>query len=117
MPLKGQSVAWFTDNQNVVRIVNRGSKVPALQEIAMDIYRTCLLNGVSIDLQWIPRDLNSAADEISKFIDHDDYTINDMVFNALDGLWVLIPAIGSLARIIPKSSVSTPDFINPVQVV
>lgn len=29
---------------------------------------------------------NEAVDEVSKFIDHDDYTINDMVFNALDDL-------------------------------
>ena len=86
-PLQAQSVTWFTDNQNVVRIFNCGSRVPALQDLAMGIFQTCLLNGVSIDMQWIPRNLNSAADDISKFIDHDDYTINDTVFNALDDLW------------------------------
>lgn len=43
----------------------------------MDIFQTCLINGVSIDMQRVPRDLNSAADDISTFIDHDDYTIND----------------------------------------
>ena len=48
--LKAQAVTWFTDNQNVVRIVNSGSKTPALQELAMDIYRSCLLNGVNIDM-------------------------------------------------------------------
>ena len=53
----------------------------------MDIFQTCLLNGVSIDIHWIPRDLNSAADDMSKFIDHDDYTTNDTVFNALEDLW------------------------------
>ena len=85
--LQAQSVTWFTDNQNVVRIVNCGSRVPALQDLAMDIFQTCLLNGVSIDMQWNPRDLNGATDDISKFIDHDDYTINDTVFNALYDLW------------------------------
>ena len=85
--LQAQAVTWFTDNQNVARIVNCGSRVPALQDLAMDIFQTCLLNSVSNDMQWIPRDLNSAADDISKFIDHDDYTINDTVFNALDDLW------------------------------
>ena len=85
--LQAQSVTWFTDNQKVVRTVNCGSRVPALQNLAMEIFQTSLLNGVSIDMQWIPRDLNSAADDISKFIDHDDYTINDTVFNALANLW------------------------------
>ena len=71
--LKAQIVTWFTDNQNVVRIVNSGSKTPSLQELAMDIHRSCLLNAVNIDMQWIPRNLNSVADDISKFIDYDDY--------------------------------------------
>lgn len=85
--LRAQTVTWFTDNQNVVRIVNSGSKSPALQELAMDIHRSCLLSAINIDMQWIPRDLNSAADDISNFIDYDDYTINDTVFSALDDLW------------------------------
>ena len=77
--LQAQSVTWLTDNQNVVRIVNCGSRVPSLQDPAMGIFQTRLLNGVSIDMQWIPRNLNSTAGDISKFIDHDDYTINDTV--------------------------------------
>ena len=85
--LKAQTVTWFTDNQNVVRILNSGSKTPALQELAMDIHRSSLLNAVNIDMQWIPRDLISVADDISKFIDYDDYMINDAVFDALDDLW------------------------------
>lgn len=85
--LRAQTVTWFTDNQNVVRIVNSGSKTPALQELAMDIHRSCLLSAINIDMQCIPRDLNSAADDISNFIDYDDYTINDTVFSVLDDLW------------------------------
>ena len=85
--VQAQSVTWFADNQDVVRIVNCGSRVPALQDLAINIFQTCLLNGVSIDMQWIPRDLNSVADDISKFIDHDDYSINDTVCNALEDLW------------------------------
>ena len=85
--LKSQSVALYTDNQNVVRIVSTGSKVPALQQLALDIHQSCLHNGILIDMQWIPRDLNTAADDLSKFVDYDDYTINDVVFNSLDELW------------------------------
>ena len=53
----------------------------------MDIYESCLLSAINIDIQWIPRDLNSAADDFSKFIDHDNSTINDAVFYALEELW------------------------------
>ena len=52
----------------------------------MDIHRSCLLNAINIDMLWIPRDLNSVADDISKFVDYDHYMINDTVFNALDDL-------------------------------
>lgn len=56
--LGAQSVVWYTDNQNVSRIVNIGSKVPALQKMAPDIHRCCLSRGISIDMQRIPRDFN-----------------------------------------------------------
>ena len=85
--LSARTVVWYTDNQNVARIVNVGSKVPALQRMALDIHRLCLLASVSIDMQWIPRDLNIIADDIGKFVDLDDYSINDGVFHCLDELW------------------------------
>ena len=70
--LKAQSVTWFTDNQKVVRIVYFRSRVPAIQSLALDIFQSCLLNGVSINIQCIPRDPNNAADVTNKITDHDD---------------------------------------------
>ena len=67
--------------------MNIGSKVPALQKIAFDIHGCCLIRAISIDQQWIPRDLNFLAFDISKLVDRDDYTINDSVFLVLDELW------------------------------
>ena len=61
--LSARTVVWYA------RIVNVGSKVPALQRMALDIHRLCLLASVSIDMQWIPRDLNIIADDIGKFVD------------------------------------------------
>ena len=55
-----------------------GSKVPALQRMALDINRLCLLASVSIDMQWIPRDLNIIADDISKFVDLDVYFLDEL---------------------------------------
>ena len=67
--------------------MNIGSKVQALQRMALDIYRLCLLASVSIAMQWIPGDLNVIAEDISNFVDLDDYSINDGVFYFLDELW------------------------------
>ena len=85
--LKSQTLAWFTDNQNVVSIVQKGSKVPELQAISLRIFQTCMLNCITIDINWIPRSDNYVADEISKIIDYDDFTINDDVFTLIDEAW------------------------------
>ena len=44
--LETQTVVWYTDNQNVAHIVNIGSKVPALQKIALDMHQCCLIRVV-----------------------------------------------------------------------
>jgi hypothetical protein len=85
--LKSQKIVWFTDNQNVAKIIPSGSKVDELQSIALQIFTICITLGISLDIQWIPRDKNLAADEISKIIDFDDYTFHDDVFNFIDVLW------------------------------
>jgi len=42
--LKNERVRWFTDNQNVIRIVQYGSKKPALQSEALGIFSACVGN-------------------------------------------------------------------------
>lgn len=68
-------------------IVNKGSKVPELNSILLEIFQKCMLNGITIDVNWIPRDFNNVADEIGKIIDYNDYTINDDIFAFLDEAW------------------------------
>ena len=85
--LSGKQVAWFTDNTNVVSIVHSGSKVTELQDLALRIFHVCVSSGISLEMIWIPRDLNPFADHLSRIIDFDDYTINDDVFHILDVRW------------------------------
>lgn len=85
--LVSQTVVLFTDNQNVVSIIEKGSKKSYLQEIALKILNRCALNAITLEPQWIPRYLNHDADQISRIVDHDDYTINDDVFNYIDEVW------------------------------
>ena len=85
--LLGKQVAWFTDNTNVVSIVHSGSKVTELQDLALRIFHVCVSSGISLEMKWIPRDLNSFADHLRRIIDFDDYTINDDVFHILDVRW------------------------------
>ena len=70
--LAGHRVKWFTDNQNLVHIVECGSRKPHLQTVAMNIFELCFRHGIRLDMEWIPRGLNDKADYISRIRDFDD---------------------------------------------
>jgi len=84
--LSNEQIRWFSDNQNVVRIVERGSKQPHLQSEALSIFVTCLKN-IRVEPEWIPRDENELADYYSRIVDHNDYRLNPAIFQWLNGTW------------------------------
>lgn len=43
--------------------------------------------GIDISAVWIPRELNTLADEISKFTDTSDWMMNKDIFSALNRKW------------------------------
>lgn len=85
--LTNHRVKWFTDNQNVTRIIRVGSRVAELQEVALKIFKVMLYNNICIEPEWIPREENAVADSFSRIIDYDDWSINPSVFCWLDSLW------------------------------
>lgn len=84
---EGKTLKWFTDNQNCVKIVKSGSMKFELQELAKSIFSVCSQKCMSIDIQWIPRSLNTLADYASKMIDHEDWGVSTEFFNFIDGMW------------------------------
>ena len=70
--VEGKSVKWHSDNQGAVRIVEIGSPNSELHSIALDIFDFCRKFNVTFVPQWVPRELNACADEISNVIDFDD---------------------------------------------
>ena len=85
--LSNSKVFWYSDNQNVESILRNGSRKCDLQELAFVVFQICLLHRISLEVKWIPRDLNVSADCISKLVDFDDYGLNDIVFQGLNHLW------------------------------
>ena len=85
--LENERVRWFSDNQNVVRIVLHGSRVPALQVEALAIFAVCVANHIRIEPEWIPRKQNELADYYSRLIDYNDWRLNPAVFKWLDYVW------------------------------
>ena len=85
--LKNQRVCWFTDNQNVVRILTTGSRKPALQIEALAIFKNSISSQIRIEPEWIPREKNQQADFVSRIIDYDDWSLHPNLFKLLDKAW------------------------------
>ncbi|XP_067670629.1 uncharacterized protein [Haliotis asinina] len=85
--LRHERVKWFTDNQNVVNIVERGSMKSNLQSIALQVFNICFDNNIDLQIQWIPRNENKEADFLSRLEDHDDWGISEGVFQSIDKKW------------------------------
>ena len=85
--LRNRTIAWFTDNQNVISVVHKGSRRSELHKLALQLFAFCVKSHIILDVKWVSRELNMEADSISQILDYDDYTINDCVFQKLDILW------------------------------
>ena len=53
--LQCERVRWFTDKQNVLRIVLNSSKIPIMQSLALEIFQLCVPYNITIEPEWIPR--------------------------------------------------------------
>ena len=85
--LLNQRVRWFTDNQNVVRILTVGSHKPALQQEAVAIFQLSVSSKIRIESEWIPREANQQADFLSRIVDKDDWSLHPDLFQILDAKW------------------------------
>jgi len=85
--VQGKSVKWHSDNQGAARIVDVGRPHPELHSIALDIFNFCRTNNVILVPQWVPRELNVSADEISKIVDYDDWYTTLEFFKYLGSFW------------------------------
>ena len=80
-------VRWFTDNQNVARILSVGSKKPLLHALATKVFTLSVQHNIRLEPEWIPRDLNERADALSRIVDYDDWMLNPVVFADIEKLW------------------------------
>ncbi|CAC5399205.1 unnamed protein product [Mytilus coruscus] len=85
--LQHSAVTFFTDNQNAVSIIKKGSKLPHLQGLALSIFNTCVSCNISLYAQWIPREENEKADALSRIIDIDDWGISFEFFDFFNSIW------------------------------
>jgi hypothetical protein len=69
---EGKFVVFQVDAHNLLGVVNRGSPWLMLKELARDLFWFCLESRMTITVEWVPREENALADELSKLIIPDD---------------------------------------------
>ena len=74
---------------NVECILKVGSPKPKLLSEAVAIYTLCKQYQIHLEPEWVPREFNQEADELSRLASKDDYMLNPNIFAALDILWGL----------------------------
>ena len=80
----GKRVRVQVDNYNLLYIVGRGAHSPGLNKLARELFWFCLANHIRLEVVWVPRDLNQAADALSKFEDTEDWQVNPELFAWLE---------------------------------
>ena len=85
--LTNSRVRWFTDNQNVARILEVGSRKFDLQCEVVNVFNLMLKYQIHIEPSWIPREQNEYADYLSRIVDYDDWQLNPIIFSALDSMF------------------------------
>ena len=88
--IKGRTVRFRVDNQATVGIIAKGSMKEACHQFAIEIFNFCHSNAIDLTLQWVPREENKKADEISRLpeiLDTDDWGISSEFFTVLNKRW------------------------------
>ena len=85
--LSNKWVCWFTDNQNVYRVIMYGSKKPNLHAEALTIFSVSISNHIRIELEWIPQANNQLADYLSRIIHYDDWYVDISIFLYMEQMW------------------------------
>ena len=89
--LKYQTVLIKTDNQAVAGLVAKGGSksknTDHLHAEVKDLFWSCIEARITLLVEWIPREENKLADQLSKFIDSDDWKVHPRYFHQLSRDW------------------------------
>ena len=75
------------DAMNLKGIINRGSGRIPLNRLAKDLFWFCDSHGITISVEWVPREENAFADELSKLLIPDDWMLAPRFFEWLNSKW------------------------------
>ena len=85
--LKNEKVKIFCDNKGAVSILGKGSPIPELNELSIQIYSHSIQYNIVYEGQWLPRGFMDKADFLSKCYDPDDYQLNPVLFKMINNIF------------------------------
>jgi hypothetical protein len=86
-PMQRKFVVLQTGAMSLLGIVNRGSSKLPLNDLAREFFWFCLEFKIGLTIEWVPREENAIADEISKWLIPDDSSISQGYFAMIDNRW------------------------------
>jgi hypothetical protein len=84
---EGEFVVFQEDAHNLLGIVNRESSRLKLNALARELFWLGLEHGISLTVEWVPREEYTLADELSKLIIPDDCMSGRPFFRLLEERW------------------------------
>lgn len=51
------------------------------------MFGLCVAHSIQLEIEWIPRNMNTVADELSKIYDYDDWGVSDKIFECFNKMW------------------------------
>jgi hypothetical protein len=84
---EGKFVVFQVDARNLLGVVNRGSPRLKLNELARELFWFGLEHRITLNVEWVPREENALADELSKLIIPDDAMLCRDFFRLLERRW------------------------------
>jgi len=81
----GKFVVVQFDAQNLIGIINRGSNKLPINKLARDLFWFGLVNGITLSVEWVPREENAFVDELWKLLIPDDWKLAPKFFNLFGG--------------------------------
>ena len=79
--IRGKDVLHRTDNKNAEIVLLVGSRNKELHMEVVAVYRLCRELGMHLTVEWVSRDENTRADELSRLEDSNDYMLDPACFN------------------------------------
>ena len=76
-----------TDNKNAELVLSVGSRNKELHQEAVAVYKLCRELNMRLSVEWVSRDDNVEADQLSRLNDPNDYMLDPACFRYIDQLW------------------------------